>query len=338
MTALAPLRLLIVDDEPMLRSVIQEFLSMLGYDNFAVAGDGREALQIIRHQPLDCVISDIRMPEMALEELLTIIRRDFPHLTVIATSGYSDFSSAANILHKGADDFLGKPLNLDHLEMALMWIEERRNILAAAAAAFSPGLEFGDEATLQRQLRPMIDLLRGPRPVFAAAMLHSARVTELSLALAEDWPLPERLSLAAAGVLHEMGLSCQIFQLCQQPRRLEEPEYHLVRHTVDAHAHLTAQHIGRPEIEPIIAHHLDWLGLRPAPGGNTFTQRAATWMGIANTIDGFLQERPDRPGSTLPDLYNWLNRRQQAHPMALLKIWLEHWPKVEAFYAHELRP
>src|SRR5687768_3759499 len=95
------MRLLIVDDEPMLRSVIQEFLEMLGYTNFSVAGDGREGLEVLRAKPIDCMISDIRMPEMELEELLGIVRQEYPQLIVIATSGYSDFSTYANILRRG---------------------------------------------------------------------------------------------------------------------------------------------------------------------------------------------------------------------------------------------
>ncbi|MRR32696.1 response regulator [bacterium] len=99
------LRLLVVDDEPMLRSVIEEFLTILGYTQHHMAGDGQQALEVLRNHPIDCILSDIRMPELELEEMLGIVRKQWPDSVVIATSGYSDMESAANIIGKGAADF-----------------------------------------------------------------------------------------------------------------------------------------------------------------------------------------------------------------------------------------
>src|SRR5262249_1638562 len=100
------LRVLVVDDEPMLRSVIEEFLDLMGFSDHFVAGDGEEALDILHDHEIDCLVSDIRMPKMELNELLPILGQEFPGLVVIATSGCNDFDSAYNIFHAGAHDFL----------------------------------------------------------------------------------------------------------------------------------------------------------------------------------------------------------------------------------------
>ena len=92
----------------MLRSVIEEFLGLLDYQTFRMACDGREALEMLRAEPCDCMLSDVRMPEMDLEELLGYVSKEFPDLTVSATSGYSDLEHAVEIMGRGAHDFLGK--------------------------------------------------------------------------------------------------------------------------------------------------------------------------------------------------------------------------------------
>ncbi|HOR27464.1 MAG TPA: response regulator, partial [Candidatus Sumerlaeota bacterium] len=179
-------RILIVDDEPMLRSVVQDFLALLGYQKYWLAGDGREALEILRAHPIDVMLSDIRMPEMELEELLTIVNDEFPGLVVIATSGYSDFESARNILCRGAHDFLEKPLNLDALEQSIGWVIRRRRILDEVAEQFGAG-PTGDEAW--RRLDHLCDTLTDAGRTFPRALLHCVRTYQLSRRL--NLPLSE---------------------------------------------------------------------------------------------------------------------------------------------------
>jgi CheY-like chemotaxis protein len=78
--------ILIVDDNLALRSTLSSILAEAGYD-ISVAEDGFSALAGIRHQTPDVVISDLYMPGMSGFELLSIIRRRFPRIRVIAMSG-----------------------------------------------------------------------------------------------------------------------------------------------------------------------------------------------------------------------------------------------------------
>jgi CheY-like chemotaxis protein len=78
--------ILIVDDNLVLRSTLSSILIEAGYE-VAVAADGFSALAAIRHQVPDVVLSDLYMPGMSGFELLSIIRRRFPRIRVIAMSG-----------------------------------------------------------------------------------------------------------------------------------------------------------------------------------------------------------------------------------------------------------
>ena len=83
-------RILLVDDEPVLRYTVGMILKKEGYD-VATADDGYDALAQLRHTVPDIIISDLNMPRMSGFELLRIVRIRFPHIPLIAMSGAFDF-------------------------------------------------------------------------------------------------------------------------------------------------------------------------------------------------------------------------------------------------------
>jgi CheY-like chemotaxis protein len=84
-TDFAP-RVLLVDDDPLVLQIHQAILESNGFV-CRTAGDGFEALRLLRQTPPDILISDLRMPNMSGFELLAIIRRRFPQIAVIVISG-----------------------------------------------------------------------------------------------------------------------------------------------------------------------------------------------------------------------------------------------------------
>jgi CheY-like chemotaxis protein len=82
----AQTRLLIVDDEPLIRSTMSHALTDLGYHTRS-AEDGFSALREIRQQMPDILLSDLNMPGMSGFELLSVVRRRFPAVHSIAMSG-----------------------------------------------------------------------------------------------------------------------------------------------------------------------------------------------------------------------------------------------------------
>lgn len=79
-------RILVVDDDPAVREVSSALLSSKGYE-VRTAADGFEALVELRRALPDMLISDLKMPNMSGFELLSVIRRRFPQVAVIAISG-----------------------------------------------------------------------------------------------------------------------------------------------------------------------------------------------------------------------------------------------------------
>ena len=107
-----PVNLLIVDDEPAIRKLLTQIFASQGHEVRA-AEDGFAALTLIRETPPDILLSDLNMPGMTGFELLSIVRRLYPEIHVIATSGAY---SGINVPHGiAADAFYEKATGLSIL-------------------------------------------------------------------------------------------------------------------------------------------------------------------------------------------------------------------------------
>lgn len=112
------IRMIIVDDEP----IICEGLKMtidweqLGVEVAGVAYDGKQALEIVESEPIDIVLSDIRMDGMDGLELAEQLRNLYPSISIVIISGYDDFDYARRAMRLGVIDYLLKPVNIDELK------------------------------------------------------------------------------------------------------------------------------------------------------------------------------------------------------------------------------
>ena len=100
-------RILVVDDD---RSLAEEFAVLLRHAGCeaTLAGNGREAMGLIRHDVPDVVLTDLDMPEMDGLELVRAIRRDYPALPVILMTAMGSEDVAAKALHHGAASYVRK--------------------------------------------------------------------------------------------------------------------------------------------------------------------------------------------------------------------------------------
>jgi cyclic di-GMP phosphodiesterase len=108
----AAIRLLVVDDEEPVRKVIAVVLSHLGHHCQTAAG-GEEALQILKTQRFDAVISDLQMPGMSGMELLSRVRQNYPQLAFLVVTGVDDIRVGIEAMQSGADDYIVKPFQVD---------------------------------------------------------------------------------------------------------------------------------------------------------------------------------------------------------------------------------
>lgn len=119
--------ILVVDDESVIRDLCAKVLK--GYRIYH-AGDGEEAMQVIAHEPVDVVLTDVMMPRMNGIELLQTIKAQQPNMAVIIMTGYSDRETILSALKADADDFISKPINLLQLQTTIQKVLEKQALKA----------------------------------------------------------------------------------------------------------------------------------------------------------------------------------------------------------------
>lgn len=104
-------RILVVDDEDALRTVLSSELEGEGYE-VDTAGDGDEAIAIVQKKQFNLVLLDIKMPKVDGFEVLKFIKEKSPHVKVIMLTGFADLKNAIESKKLGAEDFVSKPYDL----------------------------------------------------------------------------------------------------------------------------------------------------------------------------------------------------------------------------------
>jgi DNA-binding NtrC family response regulator len=107
-------RILIVDDDPGQRSLLDSFLRGQGFET-VVAESGERALEILPTKKISLMISDVRMPGLSGLETLQRARKNFPSLPVLLVTAYTDIREAVTAMRDGAVNYLAKPIDLDEL-------------------------------------------------------------------------------------------------------------------------------------------------------------------------------------------------------------------------------
>lgn len=105
---------LIVEDDLVLREALGDTLELSNIE-YAVAGNGVEALKKLQEQSFDIVVSDVNMPEMDGYELLHQVRTRFPALPMALITAYGEIDKAVAAIREGAVDYLLKPFEPDQL-------------------------------------------------------------------------------------------------------------------------------------------------------------------------------------------------------------------------------
>jgi len=129
-------KILVVDDEEIVRRVIRLHLEREGWVGIE-AGDGVEALEILKKEPIDLVLCDIKMPRMDGITLLKQLKGKGVPVPVIMISGFVDMETAIEVLRQGAFDYLTKPIQRNVLILSVKrgleykeLIEDRRRLEA----------------------------------------------------------------------------------------------------------------------------------------------------------------------------------------------------------------
>ncbi|GAB6908206.1 putative Acetoacetate metabolism regulatory protein AtoC [Desulfosarcina cetonica] len=124
---MSDIRILFVDDDRDILAMVEQYLTIKGYDVTTV-DNGVEAIGIVKEKQIDIVFTDYKMPEFNGLELLVAIKKYRPQTEVIIVTGYGSMESAIQAMKYGSYDYLQKPFKLDHLRLIIDRIAEERKI------------------------------------------------------------------------------------------------------------------------------------------------------------------------------------------------------------------
>ncbi len=122
-------RVVVIDDEVNAAAALETLLKEDGYE-VSRAHDARTGLLLLEKEEPDVVLTDLRMPGMDGIELLTRIKQIRPEIMVILMTAYGTVKTAVKAMKLGAEDYLGKPIDVEELEVVLEKVLEKKSLLA----------------------------------------------------------------------------------------------------------------------------------------------------------------------------------------------------------------
>jgi two-component system, NtrC family, response regulator PilR len=121
------LRVLVVDDEQSMRDMLRIVLRRDGYE-VSVARNGAEAMEILQREPVDLLLSDIRMPDLSGVEVLRAAKDINRDIIAIMMTAFASTDTAVEALRLGANDYFTKPFSMDELRLKVRHHVETRRL------------------------------------------------------------------------------------------------------------------------------------------------------------------------------------------------------------------
>ena len=121
-------KILVVDDEAIVRESLRDWLSDCGYQIFT-AENGHQALEIIERERLSIVITDLVMPEMDGIELMKRAKDIIPNIEVIIITAYGSITTAIAAMKEGAYDYIEKPFCPERAELLVQKLVEHQGLI-----------------------------------------------------------------------------------------------------------------------------------------------------------------------------------------------------------------
>ncbi|MGZ3379940.1 MAG: sigma-54-dependent transcriptional regulator, partial [Isosphaeraceae bacterium] len=166
-------RILAVDDMEFNRDHLRRVLEVEGHE-VETAADGRSALERLRCKTFHLVITDLRMPDLSGLDLLSSLRAERIPVGVIVLTAYGDTADALRTMKAGADDFLTKPYDPDHLRVLVKRTLERRRLideLEELRTQLREDYSFHTMVSKSSKMRRIFDLIEQVGPLGSTVLL-----------------------------------------------------------------------------------------------------------------------------------------------------------------------
>ncbi|MBA3892238.1 MAG: response regulator [Gemmatimonadales bacterium] len=307
---------LVVDDEPGVRGFLIRMLQTQGFQCFE-ASSGQEALRVLERigePPL--IVTDMRMPEMDGISFLEVVRVRYPDTSVIMLSGVSETTTAVDCLHRGAADFLLKPVSMSELQARVSRALEKRALVLQNR---------GYQETLERQvheqavriqelfLQGVQMLARALEAKDAYTRGHSIRVSQYAVATASRLGFSgvSLDGIRLGGELHDIGKIGTREAVLHKPGTLTEEEFRqITEHPLLGERMLSPLAQESPDVLRIVRSHHERLDGRGFPDGlrGEKIPIEARIVAVADAFDAMTTRRPYRESRPPTDALTELRR------------------------------
>ncbi len=210
-------RILVVDDMEFNRNHLRKILETDGFEVDTV-GDGVTAWHQLEAQHYDLVITDLRMPELSGLELLAKVRGEKLPVGVILLTAFGDTTEALRAMKAGADDFVTKPCDPDHLRFLIKRILDRRQLideLDQLRNQMRGHYHFHTMVSKSARIRRLFDLIEQVGPMGSTVLIQGETGTGKELVAhalhAADTRRRGRLSHSTARSLNDSLLESELF-------------------------------------------------------------------------------------------------------------------------------
>jgi putative nucleotidyltransferase with HDIG domain len=300
-------RILVVDDESQLRSMIAATLEREGYEVQLAAGE-LDAIEALERNAFDLVLTDILMPNGDGFALLERIHTRQPDLPVVMVSAIHEIGVAIDAMRRGAWDYLLKPFESEHLVSAVQRALDHRQTLQESHD-YREGLEEAVRARTEMLRRAMEELEHSYDITLEAlgdaldlkdseTEGHSKRVTAYTIALARAVGInPAQIKVIARGAfLHDIGKMAIPDEILRKPGKFT-PEEQQIMHEHSARGyHMLSKIPFLSEAAEIVFCHQEHFNGKGYPRGLRGSQIpiGARIFAVVDTLDAITSDRPYR--------------------------------------------
>jgi putative nucleotidyltransferase with HDIG domain len=300
-------RILVVDDEAHVRSMIAATLERQGHE-VTLASGGREALDALEQSTFELILTDIVMQDGNGLALLEHIHAENPNLPIIMVTAIHDISVAIDSMRRGAYDYVLKPFEREHLVATVQRAIEHRKALQETRT-YQQNLEQVVRARTEMLRQAMEDLEHSYDVTLEAlgdaldlkdseTEGHSKRVTAYTIALARAMGIsPAEIKVIARGAfLHDIGKMAIPDDILRKPGKLTPDEQELMReHCARGYQMLRKIPFLAEAAEIVYTHqeHYDGSGYPSGLKGSSIPVGARIFA-VADTLDAITSDRPYR--------------------------------------------
>lgn len=300
-------RILIVDDEAMIRDLLTSALTQEDYV-CRQASNVDEAFTILTSQNIDLVISDIMMPGKSGVDLLRGLKQINLDVAVLMVTGLTDMNIAMECIHLGADDYISKPFSISRVLLTVRNMLDKRT-LAIEKRNYQASLESKVLEQTEQIRNSMHDLHYAYENTLTALVKaldarekevgsHSERVMNYSALMAGRLGITGKDMgiLAKGALLHDIGKIGVSDNILLKPAKLDELEWEAMRkHPEIGFAILSEINFLKGPAEIILTHHerFDGTGYPGRLKGNEIPIGSRIF-GLVDTLDAMTSNRPYR--------------------------------------------